>query len=265
MATLEGSLDAWRRKGVDRRRLPPSRSRPSTNTPSGAFPGDGRAGPRSTSRPATSSRWCCRSASRRRSTCRPSRSTGRCAVSIRHRSSAHLDFGGFQIVCSSPEILVRVRDGAVTIRPIAGTRWRGKTREAEDEALAADLLADEKECAEHLMLLDLGRNDVGRVAEIGHGERDRALRHRALQPRYAHRVERRGAARSPRMTRSTRLAAGFPAGTVSGAPKGAGDGDHRRTGDRQARHLRRVHRLFRRGGRDGHLHRAAHGGGEGRA
>ena len=78
----------------------------------------------------------------------------------------YLDFGGFQIVCSSPEILVRVRDGKVQIRPIAGTRWRGKTP-AEDDALAAELLADEKERAEHLMLLDLGRNDVGRVAEIG--------------------------------------------------------------------------------------------------
>ena len=61
---------------------------------------------------------------------------------------------------------MRVREGEVTIRPIAGTRWRGKTP-AEDEALAAELLADEKERAEHLMLLDLGRNDVGRVAEIG--------------------------------------------------------------------------------------------------
>ncbi len=78
----------------------------------------------------------------------------------------YLDFGAFQIVCSSPEILVRVREGVVTIRPIAGTRARGRTP-AEDEALAADLLADEKECAEHLMLLDLGRNDVGRVAAIG--------------------------------------------------------------------------------------------------
>ncbi|MDB5641892.1 MAG: anthranilate synthase component, partial [Hyphomicrobiales bacterium] len=78
----------------------------------------------------------------------------------------YLDFGGFQIVCSSPEILVRVRDGKVTIRPIAGTRWRGATQ-AEDEALAAELLADPKERAEHLMLLDLGRNDVVRVSEIG--------------------------------------------------------------------------------------------------
>ncbi len=78
----------------------------------------------------------------------------------------YLDFEGFQIVCSSPEILVRVREGTVTIRPIAGTRRRGATP-AEDEALADELLADPKERAEHLMLLDLGRNDTGRVSRIG--------------------------------------------------------------------------------------------------
>src|SRR5581483_3125148 len=77
-----------------------------------------------------------------------------------------LDLGGFSIVGSSPEILVRLRDGKVTIRPIAGTRRRGATP-GEDRELAAELLADPKERAEHLMLLDLGRNDVGRVAEIG--------------------------------------------------------------------------------------------------
>src|SRR5204863_1872146 len=78
----------------------------------------------------------------------------------------HLDFGTFALVGSSPEILVRVRDGEVTIRPLAGTRRRGATPE-EDKALEKELLADPKERAEHLMLLDLGRNDVGRVAEIG--------------------------------------------------------------------------------------------------
>ena len=67
---------------------------------------------------------------------------------------------------SSPEILVRVRDGRITLRPLAGTRKRGATPE-EDKELAEDLLSDPKECAEHLMLLDLGRNDVGRVAKIG--------------------------------------------------------------------------------------------------
>ena len=128
-----------------------------------------------------------------------------------------LDFGDFQICCSSPEILVRVRDGIVTIRPIAGTRRRG-TSPAEDEALAAELLADPKECSEHLMLLDLGRNDVGRVAEIG----SVAVTDRFFIERYSHvmhivsNVE--GRLRPDRDIIDA-LAAGFPAGTVSGAPK----------------------------------------------
>jgi anthranilate synthase component I len=129
----------------------------------------------------------------------------------------YLDFGSFQIVCSSPEILVRVRDRKVTIRPIAGTRWRGKTK-AEDEALATELLADEKECAEHLMLLDLGRNDVGRVAETGSVE----VTEKFVIERYSHvmhivsNVEGR---LSPKHDVIDALCAGFPAGTVSGAPK----------------------------------------------
>ena len=150
--------------------------------------------------------------------CRPSRSTARCGASIRRRYLCFLDFGDFQIACSSPEILVRLRGDKVTIRPIAGTRRRGETP-AEDEALAAELLADPKECAEHLMLLDLGRNDVGRVAADRHGRGHGQVLHRALQPRHAHRVERRGPARPGATTRIDALAAGFPAGTVSGAPK----------------------------------------------
>ena len=129
----------------------------------------------------------------------------------------YLDFGTFQIVCSSPEILVRVRDDAVTIRPIAGTRARGKTR-AADEALAAELLADEKECAEHLMLLDLGRNDVGRVAEIG----TVTVTERFAIERYSHVmhiVSNVEGKLDPRRDTIDALAAGFPAGTVSGAPK----------------------------------------------
>src|ERR1700749_476708 len=78
----------------------------------------------------------------------------------------HLNLEGFSIVGSSPEILVRLRAGKVTIRPIAGTRPRGKTK-TEDEALARDLLSDPKDLAEHLMLVDLGRNDVGRVCKPG--------------------------------------------------------------------------------------------------
>ena len=129
----------------------------------------------------------------------------------------YLDFGGFQIVCSSPEILVRVRDGKVTIRPIAGTRWRGKTP-AEDEALAQELLADPKERAEHLMLLDLGRNDVGRVSQIGTVE----VTDRFFVERYSHvmhivsNVEGKLDLQHDIITA---LSAGFPAGTVSGAPK----------------------------------------------
>jgi anthranilate synthase component 1 len=129
----------------------------------------------------------------------------------------YLDFGGFQIVVSSPEILVRVRDGKVVIRPIAGTRPRGKTP-GEDEALAAELLADPKERAEHLMLLDLGRNDVGRVAKIGSVKVTDSF----FIERYSHvmhivsNVE--GDLRDD-VDPVTALAAGFPAGTVSGAPK----------------------------------------------
>ncbi len=129
----------------------------------------------------------------------------------------YLDFGGFQIVCSSPEILVRAREGKVTIRPIAGTRWRGETRE-QDDALERELLADEKERAEHLMLLDLGRNDVGRVAEIGTVE----VTERFTVERYSHVmhiVSNVEGKLDPAHDEIDALAAGFPAGTVSGAPK----------------------------------------------
>ncbi len=128
-----------------------------------------------------------------------------------------LDFGDFAIVGSSPEILVRLRDDTVTIRPIAGTRPRGRTA-AEDEALAQDMLADEKECAEHLMLLDLGRNDVGRVSQIG----SVTVTQRNIVEYYSHvmhivsNVE--GKIRSDYDALGA-LVAGFPAGTVSGAPK----------------------------------------------
>ena len=81
----------------------------------------------------------------------------------------YYDFGDFHVVGASPEILVRKEGRDITLRPIAGTRPRGATREA-DEALATELLADPKEIAEHVMLIDLGRNDVGRVAQTGSGE-----------------------------------------------------------------------------------------------
>ncbi|HEX9771084.1 MAG TPA: anthranilate synthase component I [Kiloniellales bacterium] len=129
----------------------------------------------------------------------------------------HLDFGDFAVVGSSPEILVRLRDGQVTIRPIAGTRRRGATAE-EDAQLAEDLLSDPKELAEHLMLLDLGRNDVGRVAQVGTVE----VTERNVIERYSHVmhiVSNVVGTIDPRFDAMDALIAGFPAGTVSGAPK----------------------------------------------
>jgi anthranilate synthase component 1 len=129
----------------------------------------------------------------------------------------YLDFEAFQIVCSSPEILVRLRGGQVTIRPIAGTRRRGATP-AEDEALATELLADPKERSEHLMLLDLGRNDVGRVASIGSVEvTDRFFIERYSQ--VMHIVSNVIGTIRPGCDALDALSSGFPAGTVSGAPK----------------------------------------------
>jgi anthranilate synthase component 1 len=129
----------------------------------------------------------------------------------------YLDFGDFAVAGSSPEILVRVRDGDVTIRPIAGTRRRGATPE-QDEALAAELLADPKELAEHLMLLDLGRNDVGRVAEIGSVKvTDKFFLEYYSQ--VMHIVSNVVGRLSGEYDMLDALAAGFPAGTVSGAPK----------------------------------------------
>ena len=128
-----------------------------------------------------------------------------------------LDLDGFQVVGSSPEILVRMQGGDVTVRPIAGTRPRGATP-AEDAALEAELLADPKERAEHLMLIDLGRNDVGRVAEPGTVR----IPDRFLIERYSHVMhivsEVRGTLR-PGTGFADVLRATFPAGTVSGAPK----------------------------------------------
>ena len=128
-----------------------------------------------------------------------------------------LDLDGTQVVGSSPEILVRVQDGEVTVRPIAGTRPRGATP-AEDAALEAELLADPKERAEHLMLIDLGRNDVGRVADPG----SVAVPDRFTIERYSHVMhivsEVRGRLRDG-ASFSDVLKATFPAGTVSGAPK----------------------------------------------
>ncbi|TFL19709.1 anthranilate synthase component I [Jannaschia formosa] len=129
----------------------------------------------------------------------------------------HFDMGGFQIVGASPEILVRVFGDEVTIRPIAGTRPRGATPEA-DRAFEAELMADEKELAEHLMLLDLGRNDVGRVARTGTVHPTEKF----IVERYSHVmhiVSNVVGTLSPEHDALSALLAGLPAGTVSGAPK----------------------------------------------
>jgi anthranilate synthase component 1 len=129
----------------------------------------------------------------------------------------YLQFDDMYIIGSSPEILVRVEEAEVTVRPIAGTRPRGQTAD-EDLALAAELAADPKERAEHLMLVDLGRNDVGRVAEFG---TVRLTAFMAIE-RYSHVMhlvsEVRGRLR-PELDALSAFAACFPAGTVSGAPK----------------------------------------------
>jgi anthranilate synthase component 1 len=128
-----------------------------------------------------------------------------------------LDLGDFAIAGSSPEILVKASGGTVTIRPIAGTRPRGATPH-EDMALEAELLADPKERAEHLMLLDLGRNDVGRVAEIGTVK----VTDQFFIERYSHVmhiVSNVEGKLSSKHDAIDAMAAGFPAGTVSGAPK----------------------------------------------
>ncbi|MEP9400647.1 anthranilate synthase component I [Sphingomonas sp. VNH70] len=129
----------------------------------------------------------------------------------------HLDLPGFALTGSSPEILVRLRDGEVTIRPIAGTRPRGATA-AEDEANRTSLLADPKERAEHLMLLDLGRNDVGRVAAPGSV---RVTDSYAVEfySHVMHIVSNVVGTLDPKADALDALFAGFPAGTVSGAPK----------------------------------------------
>jgi anthranilate synthase component 1 len=128
-----------------------------------------------------------------------------------------LDVGGTQVVGSSPEILVRLQNNEVTVRPIAGTRPRGATPE-QDAALEAELLADPKERAEHLMLIDLGRNDAGRVSEAGTVQ----VGERFVIERYSHVMhivsEVTGTLKTG-FTYADVLRATFPAGTVSGAPK----------------------------------------------
>ena len=131
----------------------------------------------------------------------------------------YFDFGAhdLQVIGASPEMHVRLEDGVASVRPIAGTRRRGRT-EAEDRELAADLLADPKERAEHVMLVDLGRNDLGRVCQYGTVD----VRDLMIVERYSHVMHIvshvQGRLR-PGMDAYDLLRATFPAGTVSGAPK----------------------------------------------
>ncbi len=129
----------------------------------------------------------------------------------------YFDFADFQIIGSSPEILVRLRNDIITIRPIAGTRPRGKTLD-EDKALERELLADEKEMAEHLMLIDLARNDIGKLAKTGSVK----LTEQAIIERYSHVMHIVSNVQGEKLNDKTALdclMAGFPHGTVSGAPK----------------------------------------------
>ncbi|MCL4144874.1 UNVERIFIED_CONTAM: hypothetical protein GTU68_024859, partial [Idotea baltica] len=129
----------------------------------------------------------------------------------------YLNMGDFEIVGSSPEILVRQEGEEVTVRPIAGTRPRGKDKQQDDE-LEQELLADPKELAEHLMLIDLGRNDIGRIAEVGTVE----LTDKMIVERYSHVmhiVSNVKGKLAPGQSCIDVLRATFPAGTVSGAPK----------------------------------------------
>jgi anthranilate synthase component I len=129
----------------------------------------------------------------------------------------YFDFGDFHVVGASPEILARLEGETVTVRPIAGTRRRGATP-AEDAALAEELLADEKERAEHIMLVDLGRNDVGRVARTGSVK----VTEQMVIERYSHVmhiVSNVEGTLKPGLNAIDVLRATFPAGTVSGAPK----------------------------------------------
>jgi anthranilate synthase component 1 len=129
----------------------------------------------------------------------------------------HLILDGVEIVGSSPELLVRVSDGHITLRPIAGTRRRGATP-AQDDELSAELLADEKERAEHVMLVDLGRNDVGRVAKYGTVKVTELMKVEKYS-HVLHIVSQVEGDLNDGLTALDVFRASFPAGTMTGAPK----------------------------------------------
>ena len=167
----------------------------------------------------------------------------------------YLPYESFSLIGCSPEILVRVEDGLVTIRPLAGTRRRGADA-AEDEALADELLADPKERAEHIMLVDLGRNDVGRVADYQTVRAHRRDEGRAVFARDAHHLERdrKAAAGADGLRRAAgRLARRHGLRRAQG-PR---DADHRQGRAAEARAVRRGGRLHRLHRQHGYVHRAA--------
>jgi anthranilate synthase component 1 len=129
----------------------------------------------------------------------------------------YLDFGDFVLLGASPEVMVRVEDGKAILRPIAGTRPRGKDAEA-DTALRTELLADDKERAEHIMLIDLARNDLGRVAIPGTVSVDRMMEVE-FYSHVMHIVSEVSCRLAPSVDIYDVIRATFPAGTVSGAPK----------------------------------------------
>ena len=166
-----------------------------------------------------------------------------------------MDLDDFQIVSSSPEILARVEDGVITNRPLAGTRRRGHTEE-EDLAFEAELKADPKEIAEHLMLIDLGRNDVGRVAQAGSVD----VTERFAIERYSHVMHLSSTVEGkllPEKSAMDVLRATLPVGTLSGA-QGAGHGDYRRVGTCQKRDLRWSRGLFGLEWKHGYCYRNSH-------
>ena len=173
-----------------------------------------------------------------------------------------LDFEDFQIVGASPEPLVTVTGGRATTRPIAGTRPRGGDAE-QDEAIAQDLLADEKERAEHVMLVDLGRNDLGRVCEYGSVEVETFMAVETYS-HLIHIVSSVGGRLRPEVGPMDALRSILPAGTLSRRAEGPRDADHRRARAGQARRLRRRGRLPVLHGRARHLHLHPHRRAQGR-
>ena len=218
---------------------------------------DGPRRRRSTSPPATSTRWCCRSASRRALAADPFT----VYRALRHVNPSpymyFLRIGDRSIVGSSPEMLVRVEGRSVQTHPIAGTRPRGRNEE-EDMRLAEELKRNEKERAEHVMLVDLGRNDVGRVSAYGSVKVPTLHGARALLARHAPGVDRRGqAVGRPRSARCARRL--LPGGHRLRRAQGARDGDHRRAREPAARRLRRRRGLPRLRGQPRFLHHDSHG------